>query len=345
LDWHEIDAVHGDARSDGARVGLSAAHEALRSGTSWSLSAERWSALWNPPDLPTQRARGRWVASVGAAHELRPTRAVSARLGLNALHAEQAGATDLGGAALLLWRGAGVEFEFGLARALRAPSLLETDGRRRLDLADGTQRDLVGGGELAIEREDRAHAASSFSRGGFAARAQVESWRLSRGIGQEPIGADQLRFVGDVELRRSQCVAQVEWTSRFGPLRVVSLLAGRAILGELKTQAGRGAGWPRASGQGRLRAELPVRSPRNLLLLEVGYSSTGTQFDDRTAALSTAAPLPWHDWVDMRAGLRVGEAELYLALDNALDATAAESLGTAQRPRQLRFGLAWTFWN
>ena len=345
LDWHEIDAVHGDARSDGARLGLSAAHEALRGGTSWSLSAERWSALWNLPDSTTQRARGRWVASVGAAQELRPTSAVSARLGLNALHAEQSGATDLGGAALLLWRGAGAELEFGLCRGLRAPSLLETDGWRRLDLADATQRDLVGGGKLAIEREDRAHAALSFRRGGFAARAQVESWRLSRGIGQEPVGADQLRFVGHVKLRRSQGVAQLEWTSRFGSLRVVSLLAGRAIFGALETQDGRGAGWPRASGQGRLRVELPVRNPRNLLLFEVGYSGTGTQFDDRTAALTPAAQLPWHDWVDLRAGLRVGEAELYLALDNALDATAVESLGTAQRPRQLRFGLAWTFWN
>jgi hypothetical protein len=346
LDWHEIDAVHGDARSDGARLGLATSRVATAAGTSWALGAERWSGVWNLPSLPSQRARGRWVGWLAASHELRPRPAVVARIGVDALHAEQSDATDLGGSALLRWQGEGPQLELGICRTLRAPSLLETDGRRRLDLADATQRDLVGGGELAIERQDRAHAAVAYVRGSFAARAQLESWRLSRGIGQRPVGGDALHFRGGVELRQEQVLGQVEFESRLGRLRVTTLLAGRAALAEPELAAGRGAGWPRAAAQARLRGEMPLRSQRNVILLECGYSAVAAQIDERTAALGGSGnKLPRHDWLDLRAGLRISDAELYLALDNALDAAASESLGTAQRPRQLRFGLAWTLWN
>jgi outer membrane receptor protein involved in Fe transport len=91
--------------------------------------------------------------------------------------------------------------------------------------------------------------------------------------------------------------------------------------------------------------QTPLRGQRNLLLFEVGYSGVGTQYDERTAALGSPTLLSRYDWLDLRGGLRIGDAELFAALDNLLDATASETLGTGRRPRQLRLGLNWSIWN
>ena len=106
---------------------------------------------------------------------------------------------------------------------------------------------------------------------------------------------------------------------------------------------GRPGGFPRAAARARIGIDRHFFSHRNRIGLDVSAQFMGEHFDDLTAPIGGIVSS--FTTLDARVWLAIRDAELFAAVDNALDTERMEVLGTWRRFRQYRFGLTWNFYN
>lgn len=257
---------------------------------------------------------------------------------------------------------AGLRLRFGTwsvttfaARDLRLPTLLESDGWRRIRTltplgadVSFTPRSFVWRGErrLDVEAVERAGVQFDGSPWGWTVRAVGEQWRLRDGIGWTDAG-DVAQVVGEREVDALQLGGLVERTMRFGgdaDWRLRTWAQGRYVVDEIDVDASRGVGWPRWQVRARIGLDRNFYSARNRLGVDVEVHGRGTARDDGLGPLGAVEiPSSWD--VGTRVWLRVRDAEMSINYDNVLDRRIVEVAGTIRRGRQLRWQLVWPFFN
>jgi hypothetical protein len=354
LDWHVDDAVHGEFR-DASRRGLR--WESLpRSGMGWFQTAEfelrsaRFQALGDSVRVVRGSRLARW--SAGVRTELLP--ALRATVMADLLHSENARRDlDVGGGAELQWEPrASTPISLGVRRRLRAPSLLETDGWSKWDTVQPTDPGYDptvsswfrrGVGDLPAEIQELAYLRTETRWKEWGLRLGIEHWRLRDGIGWVREGVDQARFVGGLELDRTQLVGGLRWRHGVGSGEWHLTAWGHRVLGRLQRDESRGGGWPLYASFARLGISHPFFSSHNRIGIDVVSRVTGPRFDDRHVILGATSPAVRE--LDLEASLVIRDAEIRVGYDNLLDATLDEVLGTFRRGRQLRLSLRWDFFN
>ncbi len=343
LDWHTDDDLHQESQ-DATRLGLRIERQSL-AGWRGLLQVERWASRFDTETV------------------LRPDPAYVARAGIgrtwferSALHTETAvevafadhtsDAFDVGGRAALVYHGSSSGLELGAERTLRTPSLAETHGQFTQDFANGDIRRYMGSGELPFERQDRGFVEARALVVSASVAVTAEVWRLSQGIGWRApdSGAAVLNSTGGLEVTVPQIAASVRrsWGGRSAG---VSWWAnGHRVLGDLEHRANRVAGWPLWSAASGLRLWHDLVNHNNQLFLDLRARGWGVRFDDALAAIDESQ-LPSLARLDLRAGLRIRDAEIYASLSNLTDEEQVEVLGTHRRFREFRLGLNWPFFN
>jgi hypothetical protein len=172
----------------------------------------------------------------------------------------------------------------------------------------------------------------------------VDRWRLRDGIGWEADEDNLAQVVGGIDLDATEAsVSLRQVVVAFGYRWRVEAI-GRALVSELETSAGRGGGWPKWMGRVRAGWDREFFSPRNRVGISTEFQAIGPRQDVVLAALTeTELSSVW--FADARLWLRVRDAELSFAVDNALDREIEETVGSFRRPRQWRWMLSWPFTN
>ncbi|RKZ15445.1 hypothetical protein DRQ53_09000 [bacterium] len=356
-DWQDRSGLSRQS-IDAARVGLRVEHVASDAGLFGGFNIEQQSARFAPPAAAASDAsrRGAWVGQAGLGWRGSDTADWTPWVSAQALLADHTRAVaDFGGRAGLRRSWSAVAVQAQLERIPRTPTLIETYGvyERRLvtPVAGGgwiyepNQPAWLfsGAGELEFERQDRAELRLSGSRAGLQWHAAWSTWWLSRGIGWEPTGTRTASVVSGLQTDLHMVEAGLSYTWLIGELRLRLLGRGHYLPQGLEQSGGRPGGFPRAAARARIGIDRHFFSHRNRIGLDVSAQFMGEHFDDLTAPIGGIVSS--FTTLDARVWLAIRDAELFAAVDNALDTERMEVLGTWRRFRQYRFGLTWNFYN
>jgi hypothetical protein len=352
LDWHDQDFVHGEIR-DASRQGLQLTRSTAGDGLCLSVGIERQTARFTAADSALRVVSDpAYVGHAGAGVTRHVSSCWQAQLSGDVLYAEQASDRfgGEGGATLTYAPARRLTLQTTLRRALRTPTLLETDGFVSFDLPSAVPFTVTRGGAgrtLPLERQDAWAARAGLRLGRLRTQAGLERHWLGDGIGWQPDpGTDTERTahtVGGLTLRIDQVVGDAELnlgTARHG---LAGRVWGHRVLGGLHHALDRGAGWPREAVTVQLRWWHVLLGPHDRFSVIYEFRHLGPRYDDRLAPYDILAPdVTRHD---LRFALQLRDAELYLALWNLTDAVQQEVAGTRGRSRELVWGLAWPFFN
>ena len=351
LDWHDDDAIHSEQR-DASRLGFRAMWAARDGGPSAAFDIERWSARFRataqsaaPPASHLGRLRLGWEAAHDSALEWR----FSAE-GAYAEHAQTP--WGVAGEGSVRWRPThswwlGAE----AGTQLRSPTLLESSGFQSFDLSGGFTLRRQPGGELPFEQRERARIFVGLPMGSDG-KIQVagERWILRNGIGWVPevnAAVDGNAFtVGGLGYTLDQITLSVAVPlgDRRHGLSVDG--GGHYVLGDLPLDASRGAGWPERGAFLTLRWWHDLLTERDQVRVFYRLSYQGAHYDDLLAPFSDPDQLLDQTLrQDIRLALKLRDAELFLEVNNFLDATIEQVAGTRRRGRDFVWGLYWPFWN
>ena len=356
LDFHDDQRVFSQ-KIDAARQGLRWQRRPDGAGFGIDLRAERWSMRTTTPDTLVRVDPSRVVRVAATAQGDREA-AWWPWLRLEVADAEHTSRElGLGGRAGLRGRIGAWNLTAFVARDLRTPTLLESDGFRRLRTLTPVQGDISYVAQewtwrperrLDFEREERVGLQLDGAWAGWQVLGAVEQWRLRDGIGWIAEDDGVARVVGDREVDALQVRGRLRRATRFGggsaDWRLRTWAQGHYVVDAVEVDASRGVGWPRWTSRVRLGLDRTFFSVRNRIGIDVGVDGRGPARDDGLGPLGTVEiPATWD--LRARAWLRVRDAEMSVNVDNALDRRLDEVAGTFRRPRQIRWQLVWPFFN
>ncbi len=344
-----------DQRIDGSTLGLRAdgTGPGVWSAWRWELEGQRWGARYEIADSLQRRVRGTHVlrGAVGRRVEFGRT-----DLGFRAEAAWSERLDELAPAGALWCRHAiatGWSAELRAERRLRVPRLAESDGRFRIDALAADANGLIyrddplqwwGAGDLHLEKRDRASAALVYASRSTQASLSLDRWRLRDGVGWDALG-DTARVRGGVESEAWGLRAGWRRVRGHEGWRILVSVDGVWLFDPPIAQAGLGSSVPERTADLRLTVSRPFFAPHNRLGLSVDLRTWSAHGDPLRGPWLNGVRLPSSTRVDLRAWLKIRDAELGIAYDNLADATIEEVAGTQRRPRQLRWTLSWPFRN
>lgn len=358
-DWFSADTGSSAESRDGARLGLRLERVPSDGGFYGGAVIEHQSARFLPPALAAAATTyvQAWTADLGwgwrapADADWRPWAAVRI---VGAEHTREA--FDLGGRAGLGRSLGEANVQVIVERIPRTPTLVESYGVYSRHVVTPTASDWTydpirlvyrPGGEMDFERQDRAGVRVDGRSAHWRWSAEYSVWRLSRGIGLEPgtigSGVGEAFVVSGVETDLDMIEVGLGYDRSFGRWRLRALGRGHQLPGHLDPVAARPGGWPRLALRGRVGVDREFFSSRNRLGLDVEADFMGEHFDDVTGLLGGVVSRS--TVLNSRVWLGIRDAEVFLAVDNLLDAERMETLGTWRRFRQFTLGLNWDFFN